>query len=43
MTINEVDMNKVSPMMKNYIETKKQNMDIIVFYRLGDFYVRSER
>ena len=38
MTINEVDMNKVSPMMKNYIETKKQNMDIIVFYRLGDFY-----
>ncbi len=38
MSIDSVDMNKVTPMMRQYIETKKQNRDIIVFYRLGDFY-----
>ena len=38
MTLDSVDMNKVTPMMKQYIETKKQNRDIILFYRLGDFY-----
>jgi len=38
MTIDSVDINKVTPMMRQYIETKKQNMDIIIFYRLGDFY-----
>ena len=38
MTLDSVDLNKVTPMMRQYIETKKQNRDIIVFYRLGDFY-----
>ena len=37
MTLDSVDLNKVTPMMRQYIETKKQNKDIIVFYRLGDF------
>ena len=38
MTLDSVDINKVTPMMRQYIETKKQNKDIIIFYRLGDFY-----
>ena len=38
MTLDSVDINKVTPMMRQYIETKKQNKDIILFYRLGDFY-----
>jgi len=25
-------------MMKQYIEIKKQNMDVVIFFRLGDFY-----
>lgn len=28
----------VTPMMQQYIETKKQYQDCILFYRLGDFY-----
>jgi len=28
----------LSPMMKHYLETKEQNPDCILFYRLGDFY-----
>ena len=35
---NEVDKNKVTPMMKQYLEIKEQNEDIILFFRLGDFY-----
>ncbi|MBE6138514.1 MAG: DNA mismatch repair protein MutS [Firmicutes bacterium] len=31
-------MEKVTPMMKQYIEIKKQNMDVVIFFRLGDFY-----
>ena len=38
MTIDSIDINKLTPMMRQYVETKKQNMDIILFYRLGDFY-----
>lgn len=29
---------KLSPMMKQYVEIKKQHMDKLLFYRLGDFY-----
>ena len=36
--IGEVDKEKVSPMMRQYIETKSGYMDCILFYRLGDFY-----
>lgn len=35
---NEVDINKVSPMMRQYIEVKDANPDIIVMFRIGDFY-----
>ena len=38
MTLDSVDINKVTPMMRQYIEEKKRNKDIILFYRLGDFY-----
>ena len=34
----QVDKSKCSPMMQNYIETKEQYQDCILFYRLGDFY-----
>ena len=29
---------KLSPMMKHYLETKVKYNDSILFYRLGDFY-----
>ena len=29
----------ITPMMQQYLETKKQYKDCIIFYRLGDFYV----
>ncbi|SCY66848.1 DNA mismatch repair protein MutS [Butyrivibrio sp. INlla14] len=35
---NTVDTEKVSPMMQHYLQTKKENKDCILFYRLGDFY-----
>ena len=38
MTLDSVDLNKITPMMKQYIETKKEYKDVILFYRLGDFY-----
>lgn len=31
-------MEKLSPMMQKYVETKEQYKDCILFYRLGDFY-----
>lgn len=34
----DVDIKKVSPMMKEYLNTKKEYEDAILFYRLGDFY-----
>ena len=38
MMLKDVDMNKVSPMMKQYIEVKKQYPDVIIMYRIGDFF-----
>ncbi len=35
---SEVDINKVTPMMRQYLEIKDANPDIIIFFRLGDFY-----
>jgi DNA mismatch repair protein MutS len=29
---------EVSPMMQNYLQTKEEYKDCILFYRLGDFY-----
>lgn len=34
----DVDKAKVTPMMGQYLEIKEKNPDIIVFFRLGDFY-----
>ena len=34
----DVDINKVTPMMQQYLEIKNQNEDLIIFFRLGDFY-----
>ena len=31
-------MGKLSPMMEQYLATKEQYKDCILFYRLGDFY-----
>ena len=33
-----VDIDKVSPMMQHYLQTKREYKDCILFYRLGDFY-----
>ncbi len=33
-----IDIDKLSPMMREYIKTKEEYEDIILFYRLGDFY-----
>ena len=38
MKLEEIDINKLSPMMKQYVEIKKQNNDVIIMFRLGDFY-----
>ena len=35
---SEVDRNKLSPMMQQYMEIKDQYEDAIIFFRLGDFY-----
>ena len=35
---NEVDENKLSPMMKQYMDIKNKYEDTIIFFRLGDFY-----
>ena len=34
----EIDKAKCSPMMQNYLATKEQYKDCVLFYRLGDFY-----
>lgn len=31
-------MAEITPMMQHYLDTKQQNKDCILFYRLGDFY-----
>ena len=38
MKLNEVDRNKLAPMMKHYVELKDNYPDVILLYRLGDFY-----
>lgn len=34
----DIDVSKLSPMMKHYIEIKENYKDCVVMYRLGDFY-----
>ena len=38
MKLSEVDKSKLSPGMLQYVNIKEQNMDVILFFRLGDFY-----
>ncbi len=38
MKLSEVDRNKLAPMMKHYVELKDHYPDVILLYRLGDFY-----
>lgn len=38
MKMSEVDLNKITPMMRQYIDIKNKNKDIIILFRLGDFY-----
>lgn len=38
MKMCDVDLNKVTPMMRHYIKVKNENPEVIIFYRLGDFY-----
>ena len=35
---SEVDKNKLSPVMRQYVDIKEENEDSIIFFRLGDFY-----
>ena len=34
----QIPAGELTPMMQQYMETKKQYADCILFYRLGDFY-----
>ena len=36
--MTQIDVEKLSPMMAKYLETKEEYKDCILFYRLGDFY-----
>ena len=38
MNLEGYEMSKFTPMMQQYLELKKNYMDVIVFFRLGDFY-----
>ena len=39
MHIKDIDLEKLSPMMKEYVKTKEEvGADCFLFYRLGDFY-----
>lgn len=38
MKLENIDINSVTPMMQEYIKIKSLNKDVIIFYRLGDFY-----
>ena len=38
MNRKDVDMSKITPMMRQYLEIKNKNEDVIIFFRLGDFY-----
>ena len=38
MDLSKIDLNKLSPMMRQYIDSKNDAGDAILFFRLGDFY-----
>lgn len=34
----EIDLNEATPMLKQFLEIKRKNNDVILLYRMGDFY-----
>ena len=38
MNLENIDISKLSPMMRQYVEIKEKNKDVIIMFRLGDFY-----
>ena len=38
LTSKNIDRNKLTPMLKQYMDVKDKHQGIILFYRLGDFY-----
>ena len=38
MNLEGYDLQKFTPMMQQYLQIKKDYTDVIVFFRLGDFY-----
>ena len=38
MKMADIDLTKITPMMRQYIDIKNKNKDIIILFRLGDFY-----
>ncbi len=38
MKLCDVDKSKLSPMMRQYVDIKNEYSDVILFFRLGDFY-----
>ena len=38
MKLEDINYNDLSPMMKQYYDIKMKYKDVLLFYRLGDFY-----
>ena len=38
MKIADINKNDLAPMMRHYVDMKENYMDVLLFYRLGDFY-----
>ena len=38
MKLSEVNKEKITPAMRQYVDIKEQNPDVIILFRLGDFY-----
>ena len=38
MKMSDVNYSELSPMMQQYYDIKKDYSDVLLFYRLGDFY-----
>ena len=34
----DVDINEATPMLRQFLEIKKNNLDVLLLYRMGDFY-----
>ena len=34
----DVDINEATPMLKQFLEIKRNNLDVLLLYRMGDFY-----